>query len=141
MLVITGCRDYLLTIFQSSKLTKILHFAPEKAAAMQLFDAAKRKREEAALRAAEAARKAAEPVMPAPPQRKKFIPCWEYWNNRNPRNATTCEECFHRQNPKGRPCWIIDGDVEGVTFQFVNESCADCRYFEEFGKVPQEQLG
>jgi anti-anti-sigma factor len=146
MLVVVGGRDHLRQILHSSMLSKILHLAPEHESARQLFDAMARKKEEhaqqkAALakRAQEEAARAAEAAKPKPPPPKRFVRCWEYWQNHNPRNATTCNECFHRLNPKAQACWVIEGLVEGVTFHFVNESCLDCAYFEEFGRVPQGQ--
>jgi anti-anti-sigma factor len=145
MLVVVGGRDHLHQILHSSRLTRILHLAPEETAGRELFEAVRRKREEeqrskaeATAKAAEEARRAAEAAKPKP-QPKKFVRCWDYWKGRNPNNATTCDECFQKQNPKPQPCWIVEGVVEGVTFQFVNESCVDCRYFHEFGTVPQGQ--
>jgi anti-anti-sigma factor len=139
-------------ILQSSKLSKILHCAADQTAARELFETATRKKEaesqaaaEKSRRAAEEERRAAEHARqaeaaaapaPAPAQpKKKFVRCWEYWNNQNPHNATTCDECSNKLNPKPQACWVIEGNVEGVTFHFVNEGCLDCRYFEEFGKV------
>jgi anti-anti-sigma factor len=146
MLVVVGGRDHLRQILHSSMLSKILHLAPEHESARQLFDAMAQKKKEyaqqkAALakKAQEEAARAAEAAKPKPPPPKRFVRCWEYWQNHNPRNATTCNECFHRLNPKAQACWVIEGLVEGVTFHFVNESCLDCAYFEEFGKIPQGQ--
>ena len=128
-------------VLHSSKLTKIFHLAPDQAAARELFEAAVRKKEEdlhaaaeKSRRAAEEARKAAEAAAPVQPQ-KKFVRCWEYWKNQNPHNATTCDECSLKQNPNPQACWVIEGNVEGVTFHFVNEACVDCKYFEEYAKV------
>jgi anti-anti-sigma factor len=143
MFVLVGARDHLLQILHSSMLSKILHLAPEHDSARKLFDALARKKEEAAQQKAALAQKtreedvrAAEAAKPPTPP-KRFVRCWEYWQNHNPRNATTCSECFHRLNPKAQACWVIEGLVEGVTFHFVNESCLDCAYFAEFGSVPQ----
>jgi anti-anti-sigma factor len=143
MLVIVGGKEHLHQILHSSKLSRILHLAPEQESARQLFAAAARKKEEAQRQASETARIAQEEVRKAEeaakpkPAPKRFVRCWEYWQGHNPSNATTCNECFHRQNPKAQACWVVEGLVEGVTFHFVNESCLDCAYFEEFGRVPQ----
>jgi hypothetical protein len=29
----------------------------------------------------------------------------------------------------------VDGMIEGISFQYVNEDCETCPYFEEFGKA------
>jgi anti-anti-sigma regulatory factor len=145
MLVVVGGREHLHHILHSSKLSKLLHLAPEHESARQLFDRAARQKEEVARQKAAAEQKAreeqtraAEAAKPKPAP-KRFVRCWEYWQNHNPKNATTCNECFHKLNPKVHACWVVEGLVEGVTFHFVNESCLDCAYFEEFGRVPQTQ--
>jgi anti-anti-sigma factor len=145
MLVVVGGREHLHHILHSSKLSKLLHLAPEHESARQLFDRAARQKEEVARQKAAAEQKAreeqaraAEAAKPKPAP-KRFVRCWEYWQNHNPKNATTCNECFHKLNPKAHACWVVEGLVEGVTFHFVNESCLDCAYFEEFGRVPQTQ--
>lgn len=139
MLVIVAGRDQLHHIFHSIKLTKVFHFAPDKKAAVEYFAAYARKKEaevqaaaEVALKAAEAAQAAAEAAKPKP-EPKKFVRCWEYWNNRNPKNATTCDECFTKLTPSNKPCWVVEGLVEGVSFQFINDECVECGYFEEHG--------
>ena len=58
--------------------------------------------------------------------------CWVFWKNHNPKNATTCDECFKKIKPTGKPCWIVDGMIEGISFQYVDEDCESCHYFEEF---------
>lgn len=143
MLVVVGGHEHLHQILHSSRLSKVLHLAPEQDSARQLFEAVTLKKEEdrrrteaAAKKAADEAERAAEAARPKPAP-KRFVRCWEYWQNHNPNNATTCNECFHKQNPKAHACWVVEGLVEGVTFHFVNESCLDCAYFEEFGRAPQ----
>jgi len=90
MLVIVAARDQLSSIFHSIKLTKVLHFAPDKTAAVQYFAAHAQKKEEEARAALEAARRAEEAKQAAieaaepKPEPKKFVRCWEYWKNRNP---------------------------------------------------------
>jgi hypothetical protein len=149
-------------VFHATKLAKHLLFVQDRNAGLQHFAAlaARKKEEESRLQETEA-RKAAEqqrtavpaapahhapapvaetaPAMPtAHVATKKYVPCWEYWKNQNPRNATNCDECFHRKNAPQRPCWIVEGLVEGVVFHFINETCVDCRYFEEFGVVQKQ---
>jgi len=126
ILVVTGVKGYVQSIFTSTKLTKIMHIAADRAQAEAIFSELRQKEEAAALAAAEAAK----PKI-APP--KKRIPCWEYFKNQNPRNATLCDECFKKISPTKEPCWIVEGMIEGVSFQYVNEDCESCDYFFEFG--------
>jgi len=135
MLVIVAGRDQLSHIFHAIKLTKVFHFAPDRAAAIAYFSAYAEKKEAEAKAAAEAARKAAEAAEAAkpPPEPKKFVRCWEYWKNHNPKNSNTCDECFTKLSPSNKPCWVVEGLVEGVSFQFINEDCVSCKYFEEYG--------
>jgi anti-anti-sigma factor len=139
MLVIVVGREQLHGIFHSTGLTKIFHLAPDKTAAAQYFSAYSQQKAAAAQAAAEAASKAAAEAQTAAEAAKlkqplkKFVRCYEYWNNQNPKNATTCDECFNKLSPTNRPCWVVDGLVEGVSFQFINDECVDCNYFEEYG--------
>ncbi len=130
MLIVVGCPEFLRPVFHAARLARHLLFAPDRDAALQRISAA------AASRKEEEERKAAAAAEAPPP--KKYVPCWEYWKGQNPHNATTCDECFHRQKAPDRPCWVVEGLVEGVVFQFVNETCVDCRYFDEFAVVPQK---
>jgi anti-anti-sigma factor len=118
ILIVLGAQGYAMTIFESTKMSKILAMVPDSRAARELLD----KRKEAA-----------KPPAPPPPSKKR-PPCWEYWKNHNPRNATLCDECFRKINPGKDPCWMVEGVIEGVSFQYVNEDCQDCDYFGEFGK-------
>lgn len=68
-----------------------------------------------------------------PPAPKERPSCWVYWSNKNPRNATTCDECFKKIKQSRQACWIVDGMIEGISFRYVNEECETCPYFEEFG--------
>jgi anti-anti-sigma factor len=132
-LVTIGVKGYVEAIFTSTKLSKILHIAADRRQAAAIFEDLKKK-EEAETVAAEAAKRAAEEAAKpkvVPP--KKRIPCWEYFKNHNPRNATVCDECFKKISPTKEPCWIVEGMIEGVSFQYVNEDCESCPYFMEFG--------
>jgi anti-anti-sigma factor len=162
MLLVVGCPQTLYGVLHTTGLAKHLLFVQDRNAGLQHFAAlATRKQEEerqketearkaaeqqhAAATAATAGRRAApeaaetaKPVASPPTSQKKYVPCWEYWKNRNPRNATNCDECFHKKSTPQRPCWIVEGLVEGVVFHFINETCVDCRYFEEFAVVHQQ---
>ena len=125
MLVVEGAHDYVKTIFESARLDKILHLTATTADSKALFEIQKKKQETAAPTVEKP-----QPVK-APP--KERVPCYVYWENHNPRNATTCDECFRKIKPSDQPCWIVEGMVEGISFQYVNEECQECGYFGEFG--------
>ncbi|MCU0608166.1 MAG: STAS domain-containing protein [Chitinispirillaceae bacterium] len=144
MLVVAGSHGVVQEIIAANKMTRIFHFAPDMTTAEQLFDAFARKKDEEVRAAVAAAqpKPAPRPVEAEKPLRKplkKFIPCHEYWKNRNPRNATNCDECSNKKKPTSRPCWMVENVVEGITFTYVNESCIDCAYYEEFGQSAQGQ--
>ena len=128
MFVICGARGYVEVIFSSTKLFRIIHNVPDRQAALALFDRERKKREQAEMEASAKAK---------PPAPKKRISCWEYWDERNPRNATGCRECFRMVSPSTEPCWIVEGMIEGVSFQYVNEGCERCEYLREYGSVGQ----
>ena len=92
--------------------------------AKEAFDSVKKKQ------VGEVARKQAEVEAAKPKERP---PCREYFKNHNPRNATTCDKCFRKINPTNEPCWIVDGIIEGVSFQYVNDECEDCPHFVAWG--------
>lgn len=62
---------------------------------------------------------------------RKRAHCWEYFNDYNPKNATQCNECFRKITQNTSPCWIVDGFIEGISFQFVCEECLDCSYYQD----------
>jgi len=124
MLAIVGVQSYVKATFDSTKLSRLLHLVPDARGAGELFDSVKKKQVE------EAAKKQAE-IEAAKPKIRP--PCWEYFKNHNPRNATACDECFRKINPSNEPCWIVDGVIEGVSFQYVNDDCEDCPYCVEWG--------
>lgn len=135
MLVITGVQGYALAIFTSTRLSKLLALAADNQAALQLFNLQKKKIEQAR----EAEKITAEnkvsnkTAVSIKPQRKR-IPCWEFFENHHPDNATACDECFKKISPSREPCWIVEGLIEGISFQYINEKCDQCAYFQEFGK-------
>jgi anti-anti-sigma factor len=127
ILVVEGARGYVQSLLSGTKLDRILNIAADDAAARKILDEFKQKLERAA--AVQSAPKPAEP--PKPP--KERVPCYVYWKDHNPRNATKCDECSKKIHPTDQPCWIVEGMIEGVSFQYVNEECEDCKYFHEFG--------
>lgn len=141
MLVVTGVQGYALAIFTSTRLSKLLYMAADHSAAVQLFDLQRKKIEEAL----EAERKAAENEViikqtASIKKPSKRIPCWEYFQNNNPANATNCDECYKKSAPSLDPCWIVQGLIEGISFQYVNEECETCDYFLEFSRLKNTML-
>jgi hypothetical protein len=65
--------------------------------------------------------------------------CWEYWHDHNPKNATTCEECWRKAKPSVQFCWLVEGTIEGVTFRYINEDCESCEYYLKFSPVMQQK--
>ena len=127
ILVVVGVRGYVQSIFTSTKLSKILHLVADRNQAGTVFEEHRKKQE-----AAQEVQKI-KVVVPV----KKRIPCWDYFKNQNPRNATLCDECFKKISLSQDPCWIVEGIIEGVSFQYVNESCEDCSYYKEYGASQQ----
>ena len=123
MLVLCGLHGYVMTLLESTRLNRILNIAPDAGAARGLFDEERRRCDAAAQDRADED----EPSRVRPH-------CFEYWNNHNPRNATSCDDCFRKIKPTDDPCWIVEGIIEGVSFQYVNEECESCPYFQEFGQ-------
>ncbi|MFP4522513.1 MAG: STAS domain-containing protein [Fibrobacterota bacterium] len=60
----------------------------------------------------------------------KQTPCWEYWNGKNPSNLNSCVDCYYRVSGTERPCWIIQGEIEGVSFEYVSEECLECGFYK-----------
>lgn len=128
MAVVEGAHGYVMTVLESTKLNRILHLASDMAQARELFAQFREKIE-----------RPVEPEGVAEESPKERPPCHAYWNNHNPRNATNCDECFRKIKPSDDPCWIVEGVIEGVSFQYVNEDCEDCPYFQEFGRSQSPQ--
>jgi anti-anti-sigma factor len=127
LLVLAGAQGYVTAVLDSSKLTKVFKMAADEREASAIFAELRKKEEEAAKPKIE------EVKPPAPP--KKREPCYVYFKNHNPKNATNCDECSRKINPTDQPCWIVEGVIEGISFQYVNEDCEECPYYEEFGSV------
>ncbi len=132
LLVVVVAEGYVTNLFAVTKLSRLLRIVKNHRDAHDIFDSTKKRdleaQEKAALAAAEAAK---------PPKPKERPACWIYWKNHNPQNATTCDECFKKIKPTGQPCWIVDGMIEGISFQYVDEECESCQYFEEFAGVQE----
>lgn len=134
MLVVTGVQGYALAIFTSTKLSKLLFMAADKTAAAELFELQRRKIEEAieAEKRDQESQEAAKRAAAIKPQKKK-MPCWEFFENQHPEMATSCDECFKKISTSSKPCWIVDGLIEDVSFQYIDDKCESCDYFLEFG--------
>ncbi len=129
LLVVVATDGYVTNLFSVTKLSRLLRIVKDHRDAHDIFDSIKK-------RDAEALRKA--PAGTAKPPKPKERPaCWVYWKNHHPKNATTCDECFKKIKPTGQPCWVVDGMIEGISFQYVNEDCESCKYFEEFSGVQE----
>ena len=126
VLVLVGAQAAVATILSSTKLIHLLNIVDDKSAAIAIFDSLKKKE----LAAIEAAIPKPAPIPVR--QIKTRIPCWQYWSGKNPKNATKCDECYKKVSSDKGPCWIVDGMVEGIAFQYINEECLGCTYFEEF---------
>lgn len=129
-LIVSGARGNVLAILTGTKLIRIVKFASDKKAAIEYFEQQRIKQEAIEREAAEKLKMQ---------QQKKRIPCWEFWKNHNPRNATKCDECFTKASSSSIPCWIIEGMIEGISFQYVNEECEGCDYFKKFA-VTEEKM-
>jgi anti-sigma B factor antagonist len=129
-LLVVICPDgYVKNLFQVTKLSRILKITGNLRDGHSAIGAHKQLQVKKPVQAPEAK----EPVMQrqAPKERP---PCHVYWKNKNPRNATNCDECFKKIKPSQQPCWVVDGMIEGISFQYINEDCESCPYFEEFGR-------
>jgi anti-anti-sigma factor len=127
-LIVAGANNFTLTLLKSLHLDDILHLEGDLSDALSAIDdqihqleEEKRLKEEAE-KEAEAARIAI----------RKRAPCWEYFTDYNPKNATKCDDCFRKMTQNSSPCWIVDGYIEGISFQFVCEDCLECSYYQEF---------
>jgi len=125
LLVIVCSDGYVKNLFSATKLARILTIAGDQREARDAFDAHKRRQAQKSAQSAPAAQQKIPP--------KQRPACFDYWKNKNPRNATTCDECFKKIKPSEQPCWIVDGMIEGISFQYVNEDCETCDYYLEFG--------
>jgi anti-sigma B factor antagonist len=128
-LLVVVCNDeYIKNLFTVAKLSRIVSIMDNMRDAHDAFVAHRE------LLKKKTAPIAAPREAPRQEQAPKVRPaCHGYWKNKNPQNATNCDECSKKIKPTSLPCWIVDGMIEGISFQYVNEDCGRCRYFEEFG--------
>jgi anti-anti-sigma factor len=132
MLVVIVTEGYITNLLAVTKLSRILRIVKNHRDAQDIFDSLKKKDVEAQQKAVLAAAEAAKPPKP-----KERPACYVYFKNQNPKNATTCDECYKKIKPMGQPCWVVDGMIEGISFQYVNEDCEACTYFAEFAGVQE----
>jgi anti-sigma B factor antagonist len=135
LLVVVAVDGYVTNLFSVTKLSRLLRIVKNHRDAHDIFDALKNRDAEMQKKVAAVAAETAAAVKPAKPKERPS--CWVYWKNHNPANATTCDECFKKIKPTGQPCWIVDGMIEGISFQYVDEECESCKYFEEFSGVTE----
>jgi anti-anti-sigma factor len=110
------------SLLRSTMLSKIL---PTARSAEEVVALLQKKEDE--IKSGEAKRKEEELA-----KRKKeaeTLRCFEYWKGQNPANATPCSVCHFKVSGSTRPCWIVVGEIEGITFEYVNEDCLDCKYY------------
>jgi anti-sigma B factor antagonist len=124
LLVIIALEGYVKNLFVVTKLYRILKIVSNYRDAQDIFDALKKKE-------LEAQQKPVEIAKPTKPKERPF--CYVYFKNHNPKNATTCDNCFKKIKPSSQPCWIVEGMIEGISFQYVDEECESCSYYIEFG--------
>jgi anti-anti-sigma factor len=128
LLIVLCNDDYIKNLFHVAKVSRIVAIMDTIRDAHDAFQAHKELRNKKAAQIVESR----ERPKPEQPPRERPV-CHVYWKNRNPHNATSCDECSKKIKPTSQPCWIVDGIIEGVSFQYVNEDCERCRYYEEFG--------
>ncbi|HUI91554.1 MAG TPA: STAS domain-containing protein [Chitinivibrionales bacterium] len=136
LLVVVAGDGHIADLFISSRISRILRIVKTSMEARDIFEQIKKKETEAEQKAEAAARAAAEKAALAAAEAakpKERPACYVYFKNHNPKNATTCDECSKKIKPTGQPCWIVDGMIEGISFQYVEEECEECPYFMEFG--------
>jgi anti-anti-sigma factor len=125
VLLLVGAQQTVQRIIAGTRLDRILRFAADQDAAIKFFQDLKKKEVEVI----EAAKMAA---LPPPRVIKTRIPCWVYWKGKNPKNATRCDECYKKITNSKDPCWMVIDMVEGISFQYVNEECVGCKYYDDF---------
>lgn len=116
-------QPYIMSIFESTKLTRFLSIFEKEQEAITAIEEKIRGREQ------KKEQKKISEETAKELEKKKTQKCWEYWNNHNPKNANTCDECYRKNTDPRQPCWIVEGTVEGVSFQYVNEDCENCDFF------------
>jgi anti-anti-sigma factor len=140
LLVVVAGEGYITDLFTTSRISRILKIVNTQREARDIFESVRKKELESRQKAEESARIAAETAVRAAAEAakpKERPACYVYFKNHNPKNATTCDECSKKVKPTGQPCWIVDGMIEGISFQYVDEDCEACPYFAEYGGVQE----
>ncbi len=128
LLVVLCPEGYIRNMFHVTKLSRIVKIAGNRREAVEAIQAHRQIQAKKAAQTAVGKETIRQRKAP-----KERVACYVYWKNKNPRNATSCDQCFKRVNPSNQQCWIVDGMIEGISFQYINEDCERCAYFEEFG--------
>ena len=128
---------------ESTKLIKIFPMAATLEAARQVVqkhEAEMRKREEE--RRAKEAREKEESLAKEARTREekkkqrieaaKSTRCWVFFKGQNPKNATPCKVCHYKVSGSDRPCWLVVGSIDSVTFEYIEEECMSCAYYIKF---------
>lgn len=116
--------DPLQMLLRSTMLAKVL---PAARSVTDVEELLARKAEE--IKSGEARRKEEEKL-----QRKKeaeSLRCWEYWKGQHIKNATPCSICHYKVSGATSPCWMVVGEIEGIRFEYINEDCLDCAYYQK----------
>ncbi len=133
-LFISDLQEYVYEILESTSLTRFLKVVDSQAIAEKEIEKlkeqkkAKEKQKQKEV-SAKVENDAVDAVSEKSIQDKKELKCWEYWKNNNPMNASSCDECFRKQANSNQACWLVQGSVEDVSFEYVNEDCEDCEYY------------
>jgi anti-anti-sigma factor len=128
---------------ESTKLIKIFPMAATVEAARQVVrkhEAEMRKREEERrakeAREREEARakeaRAREEKKKQRMEEAKTMRCWIFFKGQNPKNATPCSACHYKASGSDRHCWMVVGEIDGVTFEYIEEECMSCAYYIKF---------
>lgn len=114
--------EYFTGLLRSTMLIKILPLARS----AEEVESYLQKKEES-VKSGEAQRKEAEKQKRR--QEAETLRCWDFFKGHNPKNATACAVCHYKASSPARPCWIVINEIEGVSFEYINEDCLDCPYY------------
>ncbi|MBD3422750.1 MAG: STAS domain-containing protein [Chitinivibrionales bacterium] len=128
MLVISGAQGYVKTIFESTKVNRVLHLAPDNRLARELFGAQRNR-----YHTQESADRAPQQT----PAQQHHPAYWEFRQHHSRRDGHACVQCKYAGGNPQLPCWIVEGEIEGVSFRYINEDCEKCDYFKNYGTAAQ----
>lgn len=123
-LYVVKASSYVMNLFESTKLSRFLNIKKKESDAIAALKGGIQSKKE------EKEKEQAVEQQAKEEEKKKTLKCWEYWKGQNPKNASSCEECYKKISDSGKACWLVEGAVEGVSFQYVNEECEDCEYYK-----------